>query len=98
MVQPTEKCVLPGLYGKETMEECILKNPKLRDGRGRKAGERERGTLLRGEAVVREGEGLALDGRAWKGITFESVEDGEGVEPRRRKSSFGQWLSRKRTK
>lgn len=79
MVQPTDKCVLPGLYGKETMEECILKNPRLRDGRGKKKikeSERGRGCASRGEEVV---------------------EEGEGVEPRRRKSSFGHWLSRKRT-
>jgi len=79
MVQPTDKCVLPGLYGKETMEECILKHPKLRDGKGKKGGKeggRGGGGKFRGEGVV---------------------EGGENVEPRTRKSSFGQWLSRKRT-
>ena len=47
LMAPGAKSELPGFYGKETMQQCIEKNPRLRE--------------------------------------------------RRRKSSFGQWLSRKRT-
>ncbi len=87
--------MLPGLYGKETMEECILKHPKLRGGRGRK----ERKVSERaGNALSGEGQNADADGRGEQGVGFQSVEQGEAVEPRRRRrSSLGQWLSRKRT-
>jgi len=87
MMQPTDKCVLPGLYGKETMEEWVLNNPKLRDRRGTKGGERGEGCTLRRKGVVVEGD--AED--------ESKGPDVEAMEPRRRKSSFGQWMSRKRT-
>lgn len=93
MMQPTEKYVLPGFYGKETMEECTLKHPKLRDGRGRK----ERKVSERaGNALSGKGQNADADGRGGNGTGFQSGEQGVGVEPRRRRrSSLGQWLSRK---
>lgn len=97
MMQPGEKSVLPGFYGRETMEECIEKNPKLRlrgGRRERRAVEREEGKVLRGEGAVVE---VGADDGEGKGPRVEEVEGGESVEPRRRKSGIGGWLSRKRT-
>ena len=84
LVQPHEKCALPGLYGKETMEECIAKNPALKVGRkkGRKESKGGNGDELQGKSEAGEQEGEA---------------ESAGADGRRRKSSIGQWLSRKRT-
>lgn len=35
---PADKSLLTGFYGKETIEECIAKNPKLRSGRRKSQG------------------------------------------------------------
>ncbi|KAK0508945.1 hypothetical protein JMJ35_008316 [Cladonia borealis] len=52
---PQDKCALPGFYGRETMRECIDKNPELgiRFGRGKKRKEGK---------VEGEGEGVQRDG------------------------------------
>ena len=83
-MQPHEKCALPGFYGKETMEECIAKNPALRVGRkkGRKGAKGVDGDEVEKESGAGEQEGEA---------------ESAGADGRRRKSSIGQWLSRKRT-
>ncbi|KAL2041972.1 hypothetical protein N7G274_005160 [Stereocaulon virgatum] len=83
-VQPDEKCALPGFYGKKTMEECIAKNPALRVGRkkGRKGSKGGNGD---------EGQGKEEIGK------LEAEAEAVGGDGRRRKSSIGQWLSRKRT-
>ncbi|KAK3170153.1 hypothetical protein OEA41_009539 [Lepraria neglecta] len=89
-VQPHDKCALLGFYGKETMEECIAKNPELRLGRkkGRKGSKGGKG----GEASRGEEAG------AGEGVVEDLQRDeGASAEGRRRKSSIGQWLSRKRT-
>ena len=89
-VQPHDKCALLGFYGKENMEECIAKNPELRLGRkkGRKGSKGGNGgEASRGEEAG-AGEGVVEDLKR---------DEGANAEGRRRKSSIGQWLSRKRT-
>ena len=90
-VQLHDNCALPGFYGKETMEEYITKIPELRLGRkkgrkGRSKGENG-GEDSRGEEAG-AGEGVVEDLQR---------NEGASAEGRRRKSSIGQWLSRKRT-
>ncbi len=38
MVASADKSALPGFYGREKMEECIAKNPRLRSGRRKSEG------------------------------------------------------------
>ena len=83
-VQPQDKCALPGFYGKETMRECIAKNPELGLRLGRK---KRKESKVEGEG---EGEGEGVQRRETDGV----VEEGRTG---RRKSSLGGWLSRKRT-
>lgn len=68
-MQPGEKSQLVGFYGRETMVECIAKNPKLRD-KARKEGRKRRGG--------------------------EECQGAEGGQEGRRRSSIGEWWSRKR--
>lgn len=86
--QPKDKCALPGFYGKETMRDCIAKNPELGLRLGRKK-RKENKMEVEGE-VEREGEGERVQKRETNGVTEEG-------RTGRRKSSLGDWLSRKRT-
>ena len=84
--QPKDKCALPGFYGKETMRDCIAKNPELGLRLGRK---KTKESKMEGEA----------EGEAEAARMQRSETDGIEGESRtgRRKGSFGGWLSRKRT-
>lgn len=89
--EPADKSTLVGFYGAETMKERIARQPpplKMRIGRKRKESKV-------GESAVREGRGAQEE----EGADGEIVrERGNGVgESRRRRSSIGNWLSRKRT-
>lgn len=88
--QPADKSTLVGFYGAETMKERIAKAPpplKMRIGRKR------RGEKV-GEGAGDEGRGVQED----EGLGGERVrEQGNGEGGRRRRSSLGNWLSRKRT-
>ena len=84
--QPKDKCALPGFYGKETMRDCIAKNPELGLRLGRKKTKESK--------TEGEGEGGAEAARMQRSET-DGVEDESRTG--RRKSSFGGWLSRKRT-
>lgn len=81
--QPQDKCALPGFYGKETMRDCIAKNPEL----GLRLGRKKR----KDSKVEGEGEGVLR-----RDTDGEVAEVGEG-RTARRKSNLGGWLSRKRT-
>ncbi|CAF9929737.1 hypothetical protein IMSHALPRED_007995 [Imshaugia aleurites] len=80
--QPADKSTLVGFYGAETMRERIERQPPLRIGMRRKR---------------KEGKG----GEGQEGGVGGGEEGGErgsaGGEGRRRRSSIGNWLSRKRT-
>ena len=85
-VEPAGKSALVGFYGEETMEERIERAPpplKLRVGRKRR--ERERKRKGKGE---REDEEMVGD--------RENVEGKAEGKRGRRRSSFANWLSRKR--
>lgn len=84
--QPADKSTLVGFYGAETMEERIERSPPLKMRIGRK----------RKEAKVADG---AVQGQRAQAVGGEVVrEQGSGDgRSRRRRSSLGNWLSRKRT-
>lgn len=87
--QPADKSTLVGFYGAETMKERIARQPplKMRIGRKRKVSKA-------GESAVLEGQG----GQDEDAVDGEVVsERGNGGGERRRRSSIGNWLSRKRT-
>ena len=86
--QPKDKCALPGFYGKDTMRDCIAKNPELGLRLGRKKRKESKG----------EGEGERAGGGEGERMQRRET-DGVAEEGRtgRRKSSLGGWLSRKRT-
>ena len=71
--QPQDKVALPGFYGRETMRECIDKNPELGIRLGRKK-KKEAGK------VEGEGEGEGVQRRET---------DGEGRTGRRKSSLGG---------
>ncbi|KAF6226209.1 hypothetical protein HO133_009075 [Letharia lupina] len=89
--QPADKSTLVGFYGAETMKERIARQPpplKMRIGRKRKESRAD-------ESAVRERQGAQEDEMVDGEIARERG-NGEG-EGRRRRSSLGNWLSRKRT-
>ena len=89
--QPADKSTLVGFYGSETMKERTARAPpplKMRIGRKRKGSKA-------GEGVGQEGQGGPED-EALEGEVMREQGNGE-VERRRRKSSLGNWLTRKRT-
>ena len=62
-VQPQDKCALPGFYGKETMRDCIAKNPELGLRLGRKKRKESKGEEEGEGAQRRETDGVAEEGR-----------------------------------
>ena len=89
--QPADKSTLVGFYGAETMKERIARQPpplKMRIGRKRKESRAD-------ESAERERQGAQEDETVDGEIARERG-NGEG-EGRRRRSSLGNWLSRKRT-
>ncbi|CAF9937301.1 MAG: hypothetical protein ALECFALPRED_007165 [Alectoria fallacina] len=88
--QPADKSTLVGFYGAETMKERIARQPPLKMRIGRKRKESKMG-----ESVVQEGQGVQED-EAVVGKVVREQGNGE-AERRRRRSSIGNWLSRKRT-
>ena len=86
--QPKDKCALPGFYGKETMRDCIAKNPELGLRLGRKKRKESKG-VVEGEGEEGGGE-ERMQRRETNGVAEEE-------RTGRRKSSLGGWLSRKRT-
>lgn len=89
--QPADKSTLVGFYGAETMKERIARAPpplKMKIGRKRKDSKVEDGAVQEGQAGQQV---EALSGE----ITRE--QGNGGGERTRRRSSIGNWLSRKRT-
>ncbi len=89
-MQPADKSTLVGFYGAETMKERIARAPpplKMRIGRKRKESKA-------GDGAVQEGQRVQSDEAAGGEIVREQ---GNGERGRGRRSSVGNWLSRKRT-
>lgn len=70
LMEMGEKSRLEGFYGRETLEECIVKNPKLRDkskrkerGEGKKEGTVEERGNERGLVGRRKSFGLWFSGK-----------------------------------
>jgi len=91
LMAPPDKSALPGFYGRETMEECIAKNPRLRSGgkNGRKGLNGGGGEDMQVEG---ERDGQREGEEEERGFVGQQRPDG------RRKSSISRWLSRKQTK
>lgn len=90
--QPADKSTLVGFYGAETMKERIARQPpplKMRIGRKRKVSKA-------GESAVQERQ-EAQDEVMVDGEILRGGQGHEEGERRRRRSSIGNWLSRKRT-